>query len=137
MKAFLHPDMPFGQVPVLEINEKKAHQSVAISRYLAKLLRLAGANNFEDLEIDSIVDTVTDLRSSKHMIWALNMGKNIFFFVEIAAYNMKETGTEKEALGDVLKNEIIPYYLERFNAIAESGYMALGKVTLTTLPIPN
>lgn len=59
--------MPFGQVPVLEINDKKVHQSVAISRYLAKTLNLVGLNDMEDLEIDSMVDTIVDLRSSKSM----------------------------------------------------------------------
>lgn len=121
--------MPFGQVPVLEINEKKTHQSVAISRYLAKILQLAGTDDFEDLEIDSIVDTVTDLRSSKQL---LHSGactyETIALFLEIAAYNMKQMGNEKDALREVLKKETIPYYVARFNAIAESGYMALGKV---------
>lgn len=66
-------DLPFGQVPVLEINDKKVHQSVAISRYLAKTLNLVGLNELEDLEIDSIVDTIVDLRTSKFV------GNNVLF----------------------------------------------------------
>lgn len=57
--------MPFGQMPVLEHNGKAAHQSVAISRYLAKQVKLVGKDDWEDLEIDAVVDTFTDLRSSK------------------------------------------------------------------------
>lgn len=57
--------MPFGQMPVLEHNGKVAHQSVAISRYLAKQVKLVGKDDWEDLEIDAVVDTFTDLRSSK------------------------------------------------------------------------
>lgn len=56
--------MPFGQVPVLEIDGKKVHQSIAICRYLAKQVKLAGDNDWENLEIDAIVDTVNDLRHS-------------------------------------------------------------------------
>lgn len=32
----LKPNYPFGQVPVLEVDGKVAHQSIAIARYLAK-----------------------------------------------------------------------------------------------------
>lgn len=58
--------MPFGQIPVLEVNGKVAHQSAAIERYLAKQFKLTGKDDWEDLEIDSIVDTITDLRLSKN-----------------------------------------------------------------------
>lgn len=61
-------DMPFGQVPVLEVNGKKIHQSVAITRYLAKQLKLAGDNDLQDLEIDAVVDTINDLRQSKKLV---------------------------------------------------------------------
>ena len=57
--------MPFGQMPVLEANGKKYHQSLAITRFLAKKAKLTGQNEWEDLEIDSVVDTVNDLRQSK------------------------------------------------------------------------
>lgn len=57
--------MPFGQMPVLEFDGKKVHQSVAICRYLAKQVGLSGANDFENLEIDMVVDTINDFRLSK------------------------------------------------------------------------
>lgn len=57
--------MPFGQVPVLEVSGKKIHQSVAISRYLAKQCGLAGKDDWEALEIDAAVDTIHDLRQSE------------------------------------------------------------------------
>lgn len=56
--------MPLGQMPVLEVDGQRVHQSVAISRYLAKRVGLAGANDWENLQIDSAVDTVNDLRQS-------------------------------------------------------------------------
>lgn len=57
--------MPFGQVPILEIDGKVINQSMAIARYAAKLVKLAGKDDMQALEIDSVVDTVNDLRTSK------------------------------------------------------------------------
>lgn len=57
--------MPMGQMPVLEIDGKKVHQSTSICRYLAKKVGLDGKTDFENFEIDSVVDTVNDLRQSK------------------------------------------------------------------------
>lgn len=57
--------MPFGQVPVLEVDGKKIHQSTAICRYLAKQYGLLGTNDWENLEIDAAVDTIHDLRASE------------------------------------------------------------------------
>lgn len=53
-----------GQMPVLEVDGERVHQSVAIERYVAKLVGLAGANDWENLQIDSVVETVNDLRLS-------------------------------------------------------------------------
>lgn len=57
--------MPMGQMPILEYNGKIAHQSMAICRFLAKQLKLVGKDDWEDLEIDAMVDTVNDFRQSK------------------------------------------------------------------------
>lgn len=59
--------MPMGQMPVLEIDGKKIHQSISICRYLSKQVGLAGTNDFENFEIDSVVDTCNDFRSSKFL----------------------------------------------------------------------
>nr|CAD7430497.1 unnamed protein product [Timema monikensis] len=53
---------PFGKCPILEINGKPLHQSAAICRYLAKQFGLAGKDDWENLEIDMITDTITDFR---------------------------------------------------------------------------
>nr|CAD7411034.1 unnamed protein product [Timema poppensis] len=47
--------MPFGKTPVLEIDGKRTHQSVAICRYLGKQFGLAGKDDWENLEIDTIL----------------------------------------------------------------------------------
>lgn len=56
--------MPMEQIPVLEVDGQRVHQSLAIERYLAKRVGLTGDNDWENLQIDSVVDTVNDLRIS-------------------------------------------------------------------------
>lgn len=111
-------DAPFGQVPILEMEDGKiAHQSVAISRYLAKKMNLIGKDALEDLEIDAMVDTVCDLRS------------------KIAAFNVEKDKSRKQALKDQLILEIIPFYLGKMNTVAEpeKGYLCLGRLTWADL----
>lgn len=57
--------MPMGQMPVLEIDGKRIHQSTSICRYLAKQFGLDGSTDFENFEIDCVVDIINDLRLSK------------------------------------------------------------------------
>lgn len=54
-----------GQMPVLDIDGHRVHQSISIARYVAKRVGLAGANEWENLVIDTAVDTVNDFRLSK------------------------------------------------------------------------
>ncbi|XP_018334295.1 glutathione S-transferase-like [Agrilus planipennis] len=98
---------PFGQLPTLEHNGKVAVQSIAIARYLAKQVKLTGANDWEDLEIDSVIDTITDLRA------------------KIISNHENE-----EAMKQVRK-ESIPFYLNRLETIAKNnkGHLAVGKLT--------
>lgn len=59
--------MPFGQMPVLEVDGIRVHQSVAIARYVAKRVGLAGSNDWESLQIDIVVDTFNDFRLSEFL----------------------------------------------------------------------
>lgn len=58
--------MPMGQMPVLEVDGQRVHQSVSIARYLSRRVGLAGDNDWENLLIDTAVDTVNDFRSSMY-----------------------------------------------------------------------
>nr|WEU54066.1 glutathione s-transferase sigma-1 [Protohermes costalis] len=109
----LKPSMPFGQVPVLDIDGKRAHQSGAICRYLAREFGLAGDNNWEALEIDTIVDTINDLRA------------------KIAMYHYETDETVKEKKFEPLVKEIVPFYLGKLDDIAKinNGYLANGKLS--------
>ncbi|KAL3275520.1 hypothetical protein HHI36_020279 [Cryptolaemus montrouzieri] len=111
------PNMPFGQMPVLEHNGKKAHQSLAICKYLAKQVKLVGNDDWEDLEIDAAAFTVNDLRQF------------------IARYHYETDEKEKEKNKGILFNEKLPYYLERLDNIAKenNGHLAVGRLTWADL----
>lgn len=57
--------MPFGKLPVLEVNGNVVGQSIAIARYLANKAGLAGNDEWESLMIDIIIGNIDDLRSGK------------------------------------------------------------------------
>ncbi|KAI3382643.1 hypothetical protein SNEBB_005386 [Seison nebaliae] len=58
------PKMPFGQVPVLTIdNDVTLCQSKTIGRYIANELGLAGRNNLERAKADEFVDQMSDAHS--------------------------------------------------------------------------
>ncbi|KAL0871452.1 hypothetical protein ABMA27_005175 [Loxostege sticticalis] len=107
------PTTPFGQAPVLEIDDKKYAQSMAISRYLGRKYGLAGATLEEDLEIDMIVDYINEIRAKGF---------------EVRYEKDEAIQTRKHA--DFTQN-VYPVMLNRLNDIIEknNGYIALGKLT--------
>lgn len=60
--------LPLRQLPILEIDGKVFYQSIAICRYLAKKVGLAGSNALEDYEIDNAVDNLNDFRASELVV---------------------------------------------------------------------
>jgi glutathione S-transferase len=52
--------LPFGQLPVLEVDGVKLGQSNACARYLARKFNLAGKTDFEQAQVDMIVDCFED-----------------------------------------------------------------------------
>jgi prostaglandin-H2 D-isomerase / glutathione transferase len=55
---------PTGKLPYLEVNDTKIPQSIAISRYAAKLANLNGKDELEQAKTDSLVDTCNELMNS-------------------------------------------------------------------------
>lgn len=55
----------FGQVPLLEVNGKYLAQTQSICRYLARKLKLDGANEWEAAKCDEIVDGIQDFALRK------------------------------------------------------------------------
>lgn len=60
--------MPFGLLPVLEIDGKPVAQSNAIARHLAKQYGLAGKTEWESLQCDVLVDALGDLKQGKNIL---------------------------------------------------------------------
>jgi len=109
----LKPTMPMGQMPVLEVDGIRVHQSVAIERYIAKRVGLAGANDWENLQIDSVVDTVNDLRQ------------------KIGTVHFESDEAIKQKKKETLIAETIPFYLSKLEEIAKEnkGHLAVSKLT--------
>ena len=54
-------EMPFLQVPALEVDGKMLAQSHSIARYLARKFNLAGKDDWEEALADMYVDNINDL----------------------------------------------------------------------------
>merc|ERR1712066_39981 len=57
----MKPKTPYGSLPLLEWDGVCIAQSMAIARFLAKEVGLAGRNSIEAAQIDEIVDAVNDI----------------------------------------------------------------------------
>jgi len=113
----MKPTFPLGQMPLLEVDGHRVHQSIPISRYVARRVGLAGKNEWEDLIIDIAVDTVNDLR------------------LKIAAIHYEADEEVKQKKSVVLNTETIPFYLEKLDILAKEnkGHFALGRLTWVDL----
>merc|ERR1711936_570142 len=66
----LKPNTPYGSLPLLEWDGTCIAQSMAVARFLAREVGLAGRDNMEAAQIDEIIDAVNDL---------LSAGAQVFF----------------------------------------------------------
>merc|ERR1712045_503681 len=57
----MKPTTPYGSLPLLEWDGVVIAQSMAIARFIAKEVGLAGRNNLECAQVDEIVDAVNDI----------------------------------------------------------------------------
>jgi len=107
---------PFGQAPVLYIDDKPLPQSGAITRHLAREFNLMGDNNLESAYVDMIVETIQD------------MFKNMPFMEkdpEVKAAKEKE----------IFDGTIIPYLtkMEAKFASVKKEFMVGSKLSLADL----
>ncbi|KAK2151389.1 hypothetical protein LSH36_365g05030 [Paralvinella palmiformis] len=58
----LKPTMPFGQLPVLEVDGMKLAQSDSICRFLADKFGLMGRHPIEKAAIDACAETISEIR---------------------------------------------------------------------------
>lgn len=130
--------MPMGQMPVLEVDGHRLYQSTAIFRYIAKQVGLAGENDWENLQIDMMVETLKDLLISEPMFLLFcveNESNDLIFnfkyhFPEFTSVKYEPDEDIKEKKFADLKENIAPFYLGKLDAIAaeNNGFMALGRV---------
>nr|QVK45133.1 GSTs2 [Pagiophloeus tsushimanus] len=108
---------PLGQMPLLEFEGKVLYQSTAIARYLGHIVGLAGESPLENWEIDSVVDSLTDLRN------------------KVFEYQFEQDEDRKKALRKSFVNEMLPLYYSKFElwALRNGGYLANGKLTWADL----
>jgi len=59
--AKLKPTLPFGQLPVLQVDGKIFSQSMGIARYAAQLAGLCPMEPVEALQVDMVVDSICEL----------------------------------------------------------------------------
>ncbi|KAF7991294.1 hypothetical protein HCN44_002856 [Aphidius gifuensis] len=104
--------MPYGMLPVLEINGKTIAQSNAVARYLARKYGLAGKDEWESMVCDVLVDTLSDLK------------------LVLFQYRTEIDLIKKEEKKAKLLKETIPFYLNKFEkTILENDGYAVGSST--------
>ena len=119
-QAEYKPNMPHGTVPVLEVDGKQLSGSGPIQRYLAEEFGLAGANAWENAQLDSILD----------------VGKD--FAQKLVTVLFEKDEGKKSVLIKELEDESMPKYLGLFESIltknnSPDGWLFGSKVTYVDL----
>lgn len=128
--------MPFGQVPVLEVDGQLLAQSRTICRYLAKQHGLAGKNDWEQALADMYGDNIADLLDGncinsyffqllRHFV---RFTKSIWlggFLALVAGFSEKDLTKRQEMYQEVMANTILPHaaLVEKQLAGNKSGYL--------------
>jgi len=108
----IKPTTPFGQVPMLEVDDLKLAQTTAIYRYLAKKFGYAGATPEEEARGDMIVECIKDMIQGLMKI------------------RSETDETKKAELKKELSEKTLPPQLEFMDAfIGESGYFLGSKIS--------
>jgi len=105
----IKPTMPFGHVPVLEIDGFKLSESVAIARHVAREYGLAGKNTWDQARADMLVDGLQDVRNSKE-------GK------AVTGALIKNDPDELKTAYEAFRDGTLKTFLDRYNNfLAENG----------------
>jgi len=65
----MKPSMPWGQVPALTWKGTRVCQSMAICRFLAREIGIAGRDSLEMAQVDEIVDVIQDAINANYKAW--------------------------------------------------------------------
>merc|ERR1712173_12100 len=83
----LKSSLPFGQLPVLEVDGVNICQSMAIARFLANEFGLAGNCALTKAQVDEVVDVVSDIQTAMYTAFFEKDAK-------LKAEKMKKVGDE-------------------------------------------
>lgn len=113
----IKPRMPYGQLPILEIDGKVYHQTLPICRYLAKQFDIGGKTDLDALEIDAIANSIYDFRKT------------------LAPYYWDKNPVTKAEKREAILNVTIPFYMKRFDDLVRKngGYFHGGELSYADL----
>jgi len=111
----------YGQVPILEVNGQYLAQTLTIARYLARKLKLTGANEWEAAKCDEVVDAVQD-----------------FVMLYKDGWTTKDEEKKKEIINEATKNGR-EKFISRFNATLEAngGFYVGSQLTWADIIVAN
>ncbi|KAK6757032.1 hypothetical protein RB195_015080 [Necator americanus] len=122
--AAARPNLPFGQLPVLEVDGKQLSQSLAINRFLARQFGFAGKTAFEEALVDSLADQFAD------------------YLTEVKPYFLVVFGiTKTDNLEKLKKDVLLPgrakllRFVTNFLKKSKSGFLVGPEVTWVDLLI--
>ena len=95
-------NLPFGQLPTLEVHGNVLCQSVTIGRYLAKRYDLIGKSVMESTKADMVIDCCADMIT-----------------VIVSAFFL--TGKEKEQKMKEIKYEGVPEFIANLEKVFENN----------------
>ena len=116
------PTMPFGQVPVLEVDGKRIANSMVIARYLAEEFGLAGSSSFENSQLAGIACAINDL------------------FEGLVKAHFEKDEEKKAELQKTLMEKTLPFTLAKLEALGstnDSGYLWGNRLTWVDLAFFN
>lgn len=118
--AALKPQMPFGALPVLEVDGQALTQSNTINRYVGRLTGLYPSDPWQALLCDEVMDAVEDITQQI-----------------VATFSIRDP-ERKRAVRERLAAGPIPVYLSRLHLqLTERGaeYFADGELTMADLRV--
>jgi len=119
--------MPFGQVPVLEVDGKLMAQSHTISRFLARRYGLAGKSEWEKSFADMYVDCIYDLQGGNSIYFPIYSISN-----EIKSFNCLKTEMgsatwesdpikQQEMFNKIITQKILPHLKKIEEQLVQNG----------------
>jgi len=110
----LKTKVPMGQLPLLEIDGLRLHQSRAICRYIANKCNLEGKDPIESVHIDMAADVIYDFRITL---------RGIMKHIDDPILAQKKY--------EEFKCSFIPLYLSTLDTMVEKngGYLACGRLS--------